>query len=231
MLIEGHFLGDHGASNEAPALIGPNAVLQLVHAMDRRLGHTPAQIICEAAGLSTLPDGTAMIPESDALHLHEVLNCLAPTEAMGIAVQAGRGTADYIIANRIPRVIAALLRALPASLAAPLLMAAIRKHAWTFIGSGEFTPHTAWQFTIDRSGSGAAGSVPETTFEWYAAVFERLYQSLVGPDCKCSMTDASTASRTQRSYRLYGTAGASDALSSEAGALPQDSRIAFASRS
>lgn len=209
MLIEGPLIAeqeaceiDKGGQAAPPALIGPNSVLQLVDAMERQLGHTPCRIICKAAGIDTLPDGTAMIPESDALHLHIVLNRLAPDQSLAIVLQSARQTADYIIANRIPRLIAALLRALPASLAAPLLMGAIRKHAWTFIGAGRFEPQGSWRFSIDRTEAGDAQLPPASAFEWYGAVFARLYQQLVGPNCDCTIDPASTNSALQCSYRL-----------------------------
>jgi divinyl protochlorophyllide a 8-vinyl-reductase len=102
-----------------------------------------------------------------------------------IAEEAGARTADYIIANRIPRAVVWLLRRLPPGLAAPLLMAAIRKHAWTFVGAGAFAARDSWHFTIDRSRADDSVPPPDSLFHWYAAVFTRLYRELVATDCTC----------------------------------------------
>ncbi len=172
------------------ALIGPNAVLQTVAVMEERLGHATTAAILADAQIERLPSGAQMIPEIEALRLHRWLALHDPMGAFVIAEEAGARTADYIIANRIPKAAAWLLRRLPAMLAAPLLMAAIGKHAWTFVGAGRFTPAGAWRFTIDRTGAGDTTLPPDSLFHWYAAVFTRLYRHLVAADCTCRHRDA-----------------------------------------
>lgn len=124
------------------------------------------------------------------------------TEGFAIARDAARRTADYIIANRIPAAAAALLRVLPARLAAPMLMHSIRSHAWTFIGAGQFEPHSAWTFTIGRTRADDGLRVPDSTFGWYGAVFERLYQRLVAPDCRIEMAPVNGPAYAACQYRL-----------------------------
>jgi divinyl protochlorophyllide a 8-vinyl-reductase len=181
-------------SIEAPprphALIGPNAVLQTVAAMEARLGRTETRAILDDAQIAALPSGEAMIPEAHALRLHRWLALHQPLGSFAVAEDAGARTADYIIAHRIPRHAAWLLRRLPAPLAAPLLMMAIRKHAWTFIGAGAFTAGDAWAFTIDRTRANDVVLPPESLFCWYAAVFTRLYRVLVASDCTCRVIAA-----------------------------------------
>jgi divinyl protochlorophyllide a 8-vinyl-reductase len=183
------------------ALIGPNAVLQAVAVMEDLLGAAETRAILLDAQIHALPSGEAMIPEVQALRLHRWLALHEPMGCLDIAEEAGARTADYIIANRIPKPAVWLLRRLPAALAAPLLMAAIRKHAWTFIGAGSFTPQGAWQFTIDRSKTEDAVPVPESLYHWYAAVFARLYRQLVAAHCTCQMLPAE-GFRTVRCYRI-----------------------------
>jgi len=170
----------------AGALIGPNAVLQMAWAMEGTIGAAAAREVLEVAGIDALPSGEAMICEGEALRLHHALAMLHPADANDIAVAAAVGTADYIIANRIPRLAARLLRWLPAPLAARLLMRAIEKHAWTFVGAGQFTVTGPWHFTIDRSRSGDATAPPDTLFLWYAQVFARLYSQLVRARSGCT---------------------------------------------
>lgn len=181
----------HGSAGGDPvALIGPNAVLQNVAAMEARLGRAETCAIHDDAQIGALPSGEAMIPEVQALRLHRWLALHEPIGSFVIAEDAGARTADYIIAHRIPRPAVWLLRHLPAAAAAPLLMAAIRKHAWTFIGAGEFTAEGAWRFTIDRTFADDAILPPDSLFHWYAAVFTRLYRKLVAGDCTCRVIAA-----------------------------------------
>jgi divinyl protochlorophyllide a 8-vinyl-reductase len=167
------------------ALIGPNAVLKAVEVMEERLGRAETAAILADAQIARLPSGEHMIPEVDALRLHRWLALHDPMGAFVIAEEAGARTADYIIANRIPRAVVWLLRRLPPPLAAPLLMAAIRKHAWTFVGAGAFAARDSWHFTIDRSAANDSFPPPDSLFHWYAAVFTRLYRELVGSECTC----------------------------------------------
>lgn len=173
----------------ARALIGPNAVLKAVEVMEERLGHAETLAILADAQIDRLPSGETMIPEIDALRLHRWLALHDPLGAFTIAEEAGARTADYIIAHRIPRAAALLLRGLPPALAGPLLMAAIGKHAWTFAGAGCFTPSGAWRFSIDRTGAGDPIPPPASLYHWYAAVFTRLYRQLVAADCTCQHRD------------------------------------------
>lgn len=186
----------------AQALIGPNAVLKAVEVMEERLGHAETAAILADAQIARLPSGEHMIPEVEALRLHRWLALHDPMGAFVIAEEAGVRTADYIIANRIPRPVCWLLKRLPPVLAAPLLMAAIRKHAWTFVGAGDFASNGAWAFTIDRSRAGDSVPPPDSLFAWYAAVFTRLYRQLVAPGSTCRMREADEAHIPRRVYAI-----------------------------
>lgn len=188
------------ARRKPGALIGPNAVLQAVAVMEERLGIAETAAILADAQIERLPSGKHMIPEVDALRLHRWLALHDPLGAFVIAEESGARTADYIIANRIPRAVCWLLRHLPAVLAAPLLMAAIKKHAWTFIGAGDFAAGGAWAFTIDRTTAGDSLPPPDSLFAWYAAVFTRLYGSLVAEDCTCRMAKPAPGHVACRTY-------------------------------
>jgi divinyl protochlorophyllide a 8-vinyl-reductase len=184
------------------ALIGPNAVLKAVEVMEERLGRAETAAILADAQIARLPSGEHMIPEVEALRLHRWLALHDPMGAFVIAEEAGARTADYIIANRIPRAVCWLLRHLPAALAAPMLMAAIRKHAWTFVGAGAFAAEGAWAFTIDRSRAGDSVPPPDSLFHWYAAVFTRLYRELVAPGSTCRMRLAEAEHIPRRAYAI-----------------------------
>jgi divinyl protochlorophyllide a 8-vinyl-reductase len=203
MSAESRVLGRRRSGTQPRAVIGPNAVLQTVAVMKERLGAADTGAILLDAQIHALPCGAHMIPEIQALRLHRWLSLHEPMGCYAIAEEAGSRTADYIIANRIPKAAVWLLRHLPAMLAAPLLMAAIRKHAWTFVGAGLFVPAGAWRFTIDRTAAEDPIPLPDSLFHWYAAVFTRLYRELVAGDCLCRASDPAQSFLPCRSYAIH----------------------------
>lgn len=207
MSIERRILG----RRRAESLIGPNAVLKTVEVMEERLGHAETAAILADAQITRLPSGEHMIPEIEALRLHRWLALRDPMGALVIAEEAGARTADYIIAHRIPRAACWLLRRLPARLAAPLLMAAIRKHAWTFVGAGVFAAQGGWHFTIDRTAANDPVLPPPSLFHWYAAVFTRLYRTLVASDCVCRPSAIGSAAPALGTVRYAISRAAHDA--------------------
>ncbi|MBS0123870.1 bacteriochlorophyll 4-vinyl reductase [Thetidibacter halocola] len=169
---------------EPEGLIGPNAVLQVIPVLDRAVGPAARTRVLARWG-GELPDGSEMIPEGEAASLHHVLRAEFGPRAPGLAAQAGRGTAEYILAHRIPRPAQAILRALPASLAARALSKAIAKNAWTFAGSGRFEVLSPWSFAIHDNPVIRGEASDETLCHWHAAVFETLYRRLVHPAARC----------------------------------------------
>ncbi len=184
---------------EAPAAqtvarIGPNAVTQLLAAL-RADGRMPfAQQVFAAAGASDwLREPPAeMINERAVARLHRAVRAAMPAEeARALMTTAGRLTADYLLANRIPRPVQIVLKYLPARLAAEALVPAIRAHAWTFAGSGQFSGRagapTVFAMTGNPLCAGERSVAPLCA--WHAAVFERLFQVLVSPACRVVETD------------------------------------------
>ena len=120
-------------------LVGPNAVIQLAAALSDAYGPKVARAVFSEAGFSHLFDELpeTMIDETvPAALMTQLWRNLTPAEAHAVAAEAGRRTADYVIANRIPRFARWLLKVAPPRLAAPLLLKAIHSNAWTFVGSG-----------------------------------------------------------------------------------------------
>ncbi len=168
-------------------LIGPNAILQLLPVLDRAGGPALRGQLLQAADV-TVPDGTTMIDEAPAVRLHQQLRRALPDRAAALLSEAGTGTADYILAHRIPRAAQILLKALPAPLAARLLAKAIDRHAWTFAGSGGFTVISPICFDICDNPVVRGELADRPICAWHAAVFARLYQVLVHGDVVCRET-------------------------------------------
>lgn len=167
------------------ARIGPNAILQLLPVIRATYGAGADEALMARAGVHLIPDGSHMIPEGHAARLHRQMRQDDPDRAPLLAAQAGRGTADYILANRIPAFAQWLLKHMPAALAARQLSRAINAHAWTFAGSGRFTVIDPWTFRIVDNPLIRGEHSRHCLCHWHAAVFERLYQVLVARDCEC----------------------------------------------
>jgi divinyl protochlorophyllide a 8-vinyl-reductase len=176
-------------SEVATAKIGPNAVTQLINALDAAGLQPAASAIFDDAGARdwlTEPP-TAMVDERPVALLHQTLRkLLPPQQAAEMLADAGRPTADYILANRIPKPAQIVLKLLPAPLAARLLVSAISAHAWTFAGSGRFSGRTGKSVTFEIAANPlCAGEHSDSQVcVWHAAVFQRLFQVLVSPNTR-----------------------------------------------
>lgn len=171
----------------APAgRIGPNAITRVAEVLRARSGDAATLALFTRAGLAPYlkQPPEAMVDETEVTRLHQVLRERLGTDgARDVAREAGARTADYLLAHRIPRPAQALLKRLPAPLAARALLSAIRGHAWTFAGSGRFVAQAGRPVVLSIFGNpmcrGAALTEPGCDF--YAATFERLFRVLVHP--------------------------------------------------
>jgi divinyl protochlorophyllide a 8-vinyl-reductase len=166
------------------ARIGPNAVILVAAAVAEQLGAGAACEVMLAAGLGAYvrTPPRHMVDEREVIALHTVLReRLQPATMSEVARAAGSATGDYLLKHRIPRLAQGLLRALPAPLAAPLLLGAIRRHAWTFAGSGDFRAQTGRPLVISIENCpicrGAHATRPLCGY--YTATFRRLFTRLV----------------------------------------------------
>ena len=173
----------------ATAMIGPNAILQLIPVLDQLGGPKLRDQILSRAGIFELPAGDQMIPEGPAARLHQEVRRSLPDMAPALSWAAGRATADYLLAHRIPAPAQWVLRHLPAAPAAWLLSRAIQHHAWTFAGSGRFRRLSATCFEIDDNPVVRGERVDHPICDWHAAVFARLFQVLVHADFVCREVD------------------------------------------
>jgi divinyl protochlorophyllide a 8-vinyl-reductase len=140
-----------------------------------------------------------MIPDGDVARLHRAaLEELGHDPAQDVGREAGRRTAEYLLANRIPRAAQAVLKALPARLALALLLRAIAKHAWTFAGAGRFAYAAGRVTTLTIEGGPVARQIrcdgPACAF--YAETFQTLFRAVVSPRAVVSEVECEAAGAT-----------------------------------
>lgn len=170
------------------ARIGPNAILQLLPVLDLALGRPGRDRVLQ--GIDLPPPDAGMWPEAACRAAHLAVYRALPDRAGTLMTEAGTATADYILANRIPRLAAMLIRNLPSPLGARLLTAAIARHAWTFAGSGRFQVMSHAPLLVEIADNPLGGAC-----HWHAAVFARLYRALVWPEARVEVTQVGRASR------------------------------------
>jgi divinyl protochlorophyllide a 8-vinyl-reductase len=189
----------------ATGQIGPNALLQLAPVLERHGGAALREAVFLAGGVRGPVRTDGLIPEGPVAGVHQALRRLVPGPAPALAREAGLGTAEYILAHRIPRAAQAVLRALPRGLSARLLARAIARNAWTFAGSGRFSevspgrrvqrgvshpPNPPWDISERKMKEVAVFEIADNPLvrgevsarpvcDWHVAVFERLFAVLV----------------------------------------------------
>jgi divinyl protochlorophyllide a 8-vinyl-reductase len=185
-------LGGHAAPEGSRGRIGPNAILRVAEVLPPRLGSRATAELFEAAGLGEHlrhPPQT-LVDEEDVRRLHAVLReRLGGPAAREVARAAGAATADYLLAHRIPRPLQSVLRRLPARWAARVLLAAITRNAWTFVGSGRFAASAGSgtrPVTLEIRANPLCRDLQadEPACDYYAATFERLFAQLVHPHAR-----------------------------------------------
>lgn len=168
---------------EDEKLIGPNAVLQMLNALmalEKQLKEPGlTSILAHKAGVQDYlfnpPD--SMAPLDDAVRLFAAVEKALPIDMVEALFQkAGRLTGDYIIANRIPGFAKALFKILPGFISARILARAIEAHAWTFVGDGDMKVWASSPicFVLSDCSLKSPGDL------WHTAVFDCLYQRLIG---------------------------------------------------
>lgn len=170
----------------AAGRVGPNAITRVAEALRAHRGERVCREVFAAAGLSHHLDDPPMrmVAEADVAALQRALRmALGDAHAARISREAGKLTGDYLLAHRIPRLAQWLLRALPAGLAARLLLGTIARHAWTFAGSGSMRAEAGNPARVTITGCplclGQHADHP--LCELYAVTLERIFARLVHP--------------------------------------------------
>lgn len=180
-------------------VVGPNAILQMAAALCAEGGETLAREVFGRAGIAPMLDvpPASMVAESDAARLHRaVAATLEPERAAAVARESGRLTGEYILAHRIPAGARRMLRALPAAVSGPMLLTAIRRHAWTFAGSGRVTTGKRPMMLGIAANPLATPGCP-----WHRAVLQTLFRSLVAGDM--TVEEAGCCARGAAACRFF----------------------------
>ena len=174
--------------------IGPNALIRIAEAIDAGHGARARDAVFAAAGLAhrleRMPED--MVEEDEVRRLHAALaDVLGATAAERIAADAGRRTAEYLLAHRIPRAAQTLLGVVPAGLAARILLGAIGRHAWTFAGSGAFSfaAGRPLRLQIAHSPVCADPAAAPSMRVYYAATFARVFEAILRRRVRVDVVD------------------------------------------
>jgi divinyl protochlorophyllide a 8-vinyl-reductase len=164
--------------------IGPNAIIRVAETLRDVFGEETTRHIFAAAHLEPhlASPPASMVPEADVGALQTALFAeLEESEAKKVAYEAGLRTGDYLLANRIPKPVQAVLKILPPSLASRVLLNAIKQNSWTFSGSGAFTVKTGHPVVVSIANCPLCRGRHSDTMQcdYYAGTFQRLFQVLV----------------------------------------------------
>ncbi len=185
-------------SREAGAQIGPNAITRIAETLRGEIGDSRTALFFSSAGLLDyyLSPPEAMVDEEDVARLHRQLRLsFAADDAAHVSRVAGIKTADYLLAHRIPKPVQWILHVLPPMLASMVLLSAIRRHAWTFAGSGEFSARSGSPVRLEIRNNPLCRETRthSPVCHYFAATFERLFQVLVQPQAKVTEVSCEAA--------------------------------------
>ncbi|MEM6368295.1 MAG: bacteriochlorophyll 4-vinyl reductase [Myxococcota bacterium] len=162
-------------SVEATARIGPNTIHQTLEAMRVLHGRASEMALIKACRLEGFQLSDGMVAEADFEALVETLRSrLGFAEAAQVLRTAGDWTGAYVARHRIPSLARAALARLPDLVALPMLLEAIRLHAWTFTGRGRFSRRNRPLELILEDHPCCRGEGPAFGGDYYAAAFQRL---------------------------------------------------------
>jgi divinyl protochlorophyllide a 8-vinyl-reductase len=182
--------------------MGPNAIIQTVHALNSFYGESQTSALLERGGHAHLLDNlpTEMINEAEFHALVQMLVAQAGAmQAAQILYDAGQRTAAYLLTHRIPGFFQRLVSILPRRAGLSLLLWAIGRNAWTFVGSGTFRfamgHHPAIHIRVNYPSVSPVASV-------YGGTFAHLTQTLIDRHITIQTTTTYAAGGIDCTYTL-----------------------------
>jgi divinyl protochlorophyllide a 8-vinyl-reductase len=184
------------------ARIGPNAIIQTVHALYDSYGEQQAAALLQQGGQAHLIDNlpTEMIDEA-AFHslVHTLVVQTGAEQARMLLHDAGQRTAQYLLKHRIPSFFQRLVRLLPPRPGFKLLFWGIGKHAWTFVGSGTFHFQANHHPTIHVRVTYPSDSA---VAQFYGGTFTHLMHALIDQRITVQTNTSNSAGAIDCTYTL-----------------------------
>ena len=189
------------------ARIGPNSITRVAEALTLMQGKGITADVFAEAGLSeALRDPPrSMVPEADVTRLHRAMRGLLGVDrARLVGAEAGRRTASYLLANRVPKPLVKILPKLPAFLSARILLQAVAKHSWTFAGSAIFSARTGRPVEIALDGCAICRGAhePGPLCDYYGETLAGLFRALVSPDVEALQTSCAASGADACRFQL-----------------------------
>ncbi|MZP29319.1 bacteriochlorophyll 4-vinyl reductase [Heliobacterium undosum] len=174
--------------------IGPNSIIQTVAALKERYGEGKTAEFLVKVGRSDLTQKlpAEMVDEQEFNDLVRSIQAgFGNQELTQLLRRSGELTAAYLLKHRIPVPIQWILRILPVRSGLKMLLSAIEKNAWTFVGTGSyrFTIENHPKITIERCVSCRGMSADEPICAFYEGTFQTLIRTLV--DQKATVKETS----------------------------------------
>ncbi|MBM7866419.1 bacteriochlorophyll 4-vinyl reductase [Heliobacterium gestii] len=164
--------------------IGPNSIIQTVAALKERYGDSKTAEFLVNIGRSDLTEKlpAEMVDEQQFNELvRSIQSCFGDKELTQLLRRSGELTAAYLLKHRIPVPVQWILGILPVRSGLKMLLAAIEKNAWTFVGTGEysFTIEKNPKIMIERCVSCRGMSAGEPICAFYEGTFQTLIRTII----------------------------------------------------
>jgi len=188
------------------AKIGPNSIIQTVQALKETYGIPQTNEILQRGGHSQLIERlpSEMVQEQEFLRLIQALiGQLGAEPTMTILRRSGQLTAFYLLKHRIPHPFQKLLNVLPLAPGFTLLLFAIKKSAWTFVGSGLFSFVGGREPKIIIANRHAEQHIPAEICSFYAGTFEQIFQSLLDEHTQVQAIAGQPGSDVRCAYAVH----------------------------
>ncbi len=189
------------ADAAAPTWVAGCSIAGVADVLPMRLGSRASLGLLESAGLAQAWRGVPAERASDVevRRLHRVLReQLGTSVARAVARDAGERAADHLAARLVPPAMQTVLRGLPASLAARLLLGRLRREAWTFAGDAQVEVLAGRPAVVTVRGNPFCKGVhsDDPSCDFVCAMLERWFTLWVHPRARavevaCESTGAS----------------------------------------
>lgn len=162
-----------------------NMVLPLYDVLGEYKGTRARDEIFSEAGIRYLPGPEDPVRERQVNLVHQGIRQRFPAQSKEIFSEAALIAADVVAEYRIPASGKTMLRKLPWPLATWMLVRSAHQHAWTFGGSGQFKANTTAKMDLIGNPSIRGAQSDKPLCHFHAALFQRLFRTLVHPRMIC----------------------------------------------